>query len=44
MIARTWLAVVYTAAFTWTGVWAQSLSDADISLVEDRLAEGAQAR
>ncbi|KIM74461.1 hypothetical protein PILCRDRAFT_702405 [Piloderma croceum F 1598] len=43
MIARTWLAVVYTAAFTRSSVWAESLSDADISLVEDRLAEGAQA-
>jgi len=43
MIARTWSVVVYTAAFTWASVWAQSLSDADISLVEDRLAEGAQA-
>jgi hypothetical protein len=44
MKARTWLAVVYAAASTWENAWAQSLSDADISLVEDRLADGAQAR
>ena len=41
---QTWGTIVWAAVVCWGDVVAQNLSDAQVSLVEARLAEGAKDR